>query len=53
MRDIATLADPREDAFCVRYLVTCAALGVRPVSAEKSRKLIGEWTRAIAGAALH
>jgi hypothetical protein len=48
MLDDTELPDPRDDEFWTRYLKTCAALGVQPVSADRAHELIDEWTRAIA-----
>jgi hypothetical protein len=50
--DDAAFPDPRDDEFYSRYLVTCAALGVEPVSIDRARELFGEWTRAINSATL-
>ena len=35
------------------YLKTCAMIGVEPVTVERARESIGEWTRAIAAATAH
>jgi hypothetical protein len=40
--------DLSEDDFWTRYLVTCAALGVQPMSVERARELVAERSRAIA-----
>jgi hypothetical protein len=40
-------------SFYLRYFVTCAALGVKPVSAKRARELFAEWKRAIDAATLH
>jgi len=44
MPDDAPLSDPRDDESYSRYLVTCAALGVKPVGIERARQLVPEWT---------
>ncbi len=46
MPDDAPLPDPSGDEFCLRYLVTCAALSVKPVGVERARELIAEWSDA-------
>jgi hypothetical protein len=52
MPDDTPLPVPRRDEeLYLRYLVTCAALDVTPVSVERARELIGEWSAAIAAAA--
>jgi hypothetical protein len=48
-----SLPDPRDDEFWTRYLTTCAALGVRPVSIERAREPMSEWLAAIARDTLH
>jgi hypothetical protein len=36
----------------LRYLVTCAALGVAPVTRERAAELVAEWSAAIDGATI-
>jgi len=36
--------DPRDAEFFAKYVLTCARLGVTPVSAERAADLIREWT---------
>jgi hypothetical protein len=43
MLDDTPVPDPHDDPLYLRYLVTCAALGVKPVSVERARELIDEW----------
>jgi hypothetical protein len=53
MPDRALLPDLGDDELYLRHLVTCAALGVKPVSIERARELIGEWSSTIAAAIMH
>ena len=51
--DQALSPDPRDAEFWTRYLITCAALGVKPVSVERGKELFAEWSDAMAGATSH
>jgi hypothetical protein len=51
--DEAPLLDPRDAEFYARYLETCRRLGVEPVSLDRARELVREWSAAINAATLH
>jgi hypothetical protein len=53
MLDETLLLDLSDDELYLRYLVTCAALGVRPVSAERARELVAEWSVRSLTATMH
>ncbi len=42
MIDASDLPDPDDAEFYARYLKTCAAIGVEPVTRERATMLVGE-----------